>query len=216
MHWFVNVQNQVYGPYSESQMQAFTMEGRINADSLISNMPAQGFFAAASFDIFALWSGTGQIAVGATSYGQPAPTLELISEAEPKPNPQPITTPEQPVSQTSKVEQSQMQIQTQAQIQTQVGNKHVFLVMAEIRSDGMIEFLQKLQGFGAAQKLSENIWLVKSASSVEHLRNTLSQSLNRQDRLFILDAATNTPAWFNIGADLDSRIRDLWSEDDGL
>ena len=216
MHWFVNVQNQVYGPYSESQMQAFTMEGRITAHSLISNAPAQGFYAAIGYDAFALWSGTGQVAVGGHGYGQAAQDYEIVGAtqgaqigAQPS-TPEPIT-PEPTTPEPSVIPEAPTIAMTP---ETTHNDKHVFLIMAEIRSDGAMAFLQKLQGFGAAQKLSDNIWLVKSAHSVEQLRNSLSQCLNRQDRLFILDAATNTPAWFNIGADLDNRIRDLWSEDE--
>jgi len=42
------------------------------------------------------------------------------------------------------------------------------------------------------------------------LRNTLSQCLTRDDRLFLLDSFANKTAWFNIGADMDARIRELW------
>jgi len=86
--------------------------------------------------------------------------------------------------------------------------------MAEINSEGTMGFLQSLQKFGQAERLSNTIWLLRSQASVEQLRNALSQTLNSQDRLFIMDSSDSKPAWFNIGADLDHRIRDLWQDEE--
>jgi len=58
MHWYVNVQNQAYGPYSDEQMQAFVVEGRVSGTSLISNAPQSGFFAASEYEAYGLWAGT--------------------------------------------------------------------------------------------------------------------------------------------------------------
>jgi hypothetical protein len=202
MHWYVQIQNQAYGPYSESQMQGFVAEGRVNEQSLISNDPAQGFYAALGYDVFRLWAGTGQaVAAGGlvSPYQQPAPVY----------TPEPAQTYQenyQPIPETV------TDVYTPAPADNAATN--IFLVMAEIRSDGAMGFLKALQGFGTAQRIGDTVWLLKSPSGVEQLRNTLSQSLDRQDRLFILDSTANKTAWFNIGADLDGRIRELWSEDE--
>ena len=82
--------------------------------------------------------------------------------------------------------------------------------MAEIRSANGMDFLQALQSQGIAQRIGDSVWLLKSAISAEQLRNQLSQTLGPDDRLFILDSFANKTAWFNIGADMDARIRDLW------
>jgi len=190
MNWYVQIQNQTYGPYSEAQMQGFVSEGRVNEHSLISNTPADGFFAAVGYDVFSLWAGTGQVAVGGGSAYQYAPQTT-----------QTTTVPEavSPVS---------------APVNTPNAQSSVFMIMAEIRSEGAMAFLKALQGFGTAQRIGDTLWVLRSAHSVEQIRNTLSQSLNRQDRLFILDSSANKTAWFNIGADLDHRIRELWSEEE--
>ena len=202
MHWYVQIQNQAYGPYSEAQMQGFVAEGRVNEQSLISNDPAQGFYAALGYDVFRLWAGTGQ-AVAAGGLGS-----LLIS------SPRPFTR----LSQYKHTKKLPTYPETIADVYTPAPTENaatnIFLVMAEIRSDGAMGFLQALQGFGTAQRIGDTVWLLRSASGVEQLRNTLSQSLDRQDRLFILDSTANKTAWFNIGADLDGRIRELWSEDE--
>ena len=200
MHWYIQVQNQVYGPYDDGQMQGFVSEGRVNGNSMVANQPGDGFYAAQGYDVFGLWSGTGQaVAAGGgmagSYYEQAAPTQV-----------QPQT---QPQTQIPAAAAETIAPETQAGAQTSV-----FVIMAEIRSDGAMGFLKALQSFGQAQRIGDTVWLLKSAHSVQQLRNTLSQSLDRQDRLFILDSSANKTAWFNIGADLDGRIRELWNEDD--
>lgn len=91
-----------------------------------------------------------------------------------------------------------------------IAAKTVFIVMAEIRSGNGMGFLQALQSQGIAQRIGDSAWLLKSQVSVEQLRNTLSQTMTGDDRLFLLDSFANKTAWFNIGTNMDARIRDLW------
>jgi len=200
MSWFVQVQSQNYGPYTDEQMQAFVQEGRVNANSLITNDINNGFFNAAAFDVFKFWSGQQPLAVGGggpQTY-QPAPVH----------TPQPTPTTPLPLIAPQAVQSSQADLSL-------TGPSGVFLVMAEINSEGTMGFLQTLQKFGQAERLGKTIWLLRSPASVEQLRNALSQTLNGQDRLFIMDSSESKPAWFNIGADLDHRIRDLWQDEEG-
>ena len=204
MHWYVQIQNQAYGPYSEAQMQGFVAEGRVNEQSLISNDPAQGFYAALGYDAY-------------FAFGQARDRLLLLADwRAPYQQPAPVYTPKPiqtvPRNIPTYPRNGNADVYTPAPTENAVTN--IFLVMAEIRSDGAMGFLKALQGFGTAQRIGDTVWLLRSASGVEQLRNTLSQSLDRQDRLFILDSTANKTAWFNIGADLDGRIRELWSEDE--
>ncbi len=228
MHWYVKVHNQAYGPYSDAQMQAFVVEGRVNDTSLISNAPQSGFFPACEYEAYGLWSGTisPQIAVNA------APQYAPIQQASPQSTAQPVTKPvvqpaeppnaqTQPVYPTHKLSPYQSPYQApndqtpagQPSAPTPGTSSAIYLIMAEIRSNGEIAFLKALQGFGKAQRIGDAVWLVRSSHSGEQLRNTLSQTLNQQDRLFVMVSDRDTPAWFNIGADLDHRIRELWDED---
>ncbi|PHR55420.1 MAG: hypothetical protein COA43_15445 [Robiginitomaculum sp.] len=261
MQWYVQVQNQAYGPYSDAQMQSFVAEGRITEGSFISNAPEQGYFNAVAYDVFKIWSGTGQAismqsgmtamtgtnAVGETnitnsaadnvynyqqsSYQQTAPyqdtspNISHNASQNASQNTSPYSTPqsvqqETPLTLTTQIPEAVIpapNYTTPAQQSVQSAPKektNVYLIMAEIRSDGAMGFLKALQGFGTAQRIGDTVWLVRSSAGVEQLRNSLSQTLNRQDRLFILDSSANKTAWFNIGADLDSRIRELWSQDE--
>ena len=86
----------------------------------------------------------------------------------------------------------------------------VFLVMAEINSEQAMRFLHLIQRLGTAQRIGDTVWLLRAAMPIESLREQLSASLSRQDRLFILDSFNNKTAWHNIGADMDERIQRLW------
>ena len=86
----------------------------------------------------------------------------------------------------------------------------VFLVMAEINSNQAMHFLHLIQRLGTAQRIGDTVWLLRAAMPINSLKEQLSTSLTRQDRLFILDSFNNETAWHNIGADMDERIRKLW------
>jgi|GEM_PF-1063802 len=89
----------------------------------------------------------------------------------------------------------------------------VFLIMAEIRSDNGLAFLQNLQQSGVVQRIGDSVWILRGFTTAQMLRNSLSQSLTADDRLFILDSFANEPAWFNIGTEMDRQIRALWDLD---
>jgi len=179
--WYVQIEGQVYGPYTHALMTDYVNEGRIIEGSLITADPAQGFVEAQRYSQFNEWrmaqvQQPAQMAAGAELY-----TPQLTSAAQ-------VT-------------------QTQA-----ATHPTVFTIMAEIRSGQSMGFLQTLQSFGPAQRIGDTVWIVKSATNATALRNALSQQLTREDRLFIVDSFANETAWFNIGADMDSRIRDLWAD----
>lgn len=192
MQWFAQVSGQIYGPYDDAQMQSFVSEGRITAQSMISNTPGSGFFQAVGYDVFSLWSGTGQALQAGGGYAQPAYAQNPVQAQTP------VRSSVQPAAQTPQAQEPAL-----AQC----------VIMAEIRSESLVTFLQRLQTFGRAERIGDTVWILKTAHNVQALRNSLSQSLTRQDRLFIVDSANNKTAWFNIGADLDNRIRGLWGDD---
>jgi len=228
MHWYVNVENQSYGPYSDDQMRGFVSEGRITTSSLISNNSQTGFYGAAEYDDFNLWSseiqqdmlmpliaaGAGAVQATTTQYApiQPAQKQQVQQQRAQSYQVQQYEQP-QAIQATRQVQAASGQPETQPAVQD--AKSCVFLIMAEIRSRGKMAFLQALQNFGQAERVGDTVWLVRTAHSVEQIRNTLSQTLNQQDRLFILNSKAGKTAWFNIGTDLDHRIRELWDEGAG-
>ncbi len=179
-----------YGPFSHAQMQSFVAEGRVVAESLITLDQSRGYYQAGAFPAFSQWYAAAQ---------QPAM--------------QPV------IGQTQHMHVEQVQSAPMAVGQTYQPSytpepaQTVLVVMAEIRSHQGMPFLQALQSHGPAQRIGDTVWLLRSAISADDLRSSLSRTLSKQDRLFILDSFHNKTAWYNIGADMDARIRELWETD---
>lgn len=192
--WYVQVGGQSYGPYSMAQMIAFIGEGRVIAGSLISQDATQGFAMAAGFPAFA-----GQLA----PYASPQVLQQAHAQQQAQ---QGLETP-QPIEAFT----PQLQPQAVEAAPQPAAMQTVFLVMAEINSENGMRFLQSLQSFGPAQRIGDTVWLLRAAADIDNLRNSLANTLTRQDRVFIMDSFNNQTAWFNIGADMDSRIKDLWA-----
>ena len=203
--WYVQVSGQSYGPYSMAQMIAFIGEGRVIAGSLISQDATQGFAMAAGFPAFA-----GQLAPYASPQVlQQAHAQQQAQQGIETPQPaEPLTPQIQPQLQTHSQPLATPSVETTPQ---PAPAATVFLVMAEISSENGMRFLQSLQSFGPAQRIGDTVWLLRAAVDIDNLRNALANTLTRQDRVFIMDSFNNRTAWFNIGADMDSRIKDLWA-----
>jgi len=207
--WYVQVNGQAYGPYDAAQMQGFVTEGRVTAQSIISQTAAQGYAQAAQFPIFAGWSGQQAQAAQPAQQAQILRPMSNVGGGVLARQMQPVGYAPQAVAPNP----TPVHVQpTQANPQTvpQAAANTVFVVMAEIRSANGMQFLQTLQNEGTAQRIGDSVWLLQSGSTVEQLRNRLSQALTRDDRLFLLDSFKNETAWFNIGSDMDIRIRELW------
>lgn len=191
-HWYVQVSGQSYGPYSVDQMRGFISEGRVIASSLISQDAVQGFAMAAAFPTFAPLL---------------APKAAPLQPAAPS---QPQAQPHNQPLQLGRDAQINPQNTAAVQPSPEPKTVTVFLIMAEIRSDQAMPFLQALQAYGTAQRIGDTVWLLRSDVPLPALHGALSASLTRQDRLFILDSFANKTAWSNIGADMDVRIREMW------
>jgi len=204
--WYVQVGGQSYGPYSMAQMIAFIGEGRVIAGSLISQDATQGFAMAAGFPAFA-----GQLAPYASPQVlQQAHAQQQARLGETTPQPLNGLTPQPQAPQTAPMA-APVETSPVAQTSQPAAKPTVFLVMAEISSENGMRFLQALQSFGPAQRIGDTVWLLRAAADIDNLRNALANTLTRQDRVFIMDSFNNRTAWFNIGADMDSRIKELWA-----
>lgn len=193
--WYIQFDGQMYGPFPHAQMQDFVIEGRVIAESLITTDPARGFFQASAFPVFGQWLQERE----RQQFGQQQ-ALQLQNQVQSQAQAGALTL-------TEKIAVGQSH-QPQAH---QMASPRVFMVMAEIRSGNDMRFLRALQAHGVAQRIGDTVWLLRATCDVEDLCQVLSQSLSKQDRLFLLDSFNNKTAWFNIGADMDTRIRQLWS-----
>jgi len=85
-----------------------------------------------------------------------------------------------------------------------------FIIVADIRSETVQAFQAALSHFGDETSILEGVWLLRTASTAATLRNELSHLLDINDRLFVVDASQDKSAWFNLGDDVDQKIRNLW------
>jgi len=276
--WYVQINGQVYGPYSTVQMHGFVEEGRIISDSQISTSPDQVFRSASDYKAFnpalitpqlpqtlaqtleltqAITPSEMVLRPGATPQA-PKPAQQNFKPVEYNPHLdenarhyetvvfQPLTpSPQkqqaavnqlanQDRGQTSRVTPNSvvnndvdkidavkpvnLKPKPPAALHTQdteidshqAGKNIVLLVMAEFRSGHAMGFLKAIQNQGVAQRIGDTVWLLKTQTTVNELRNILSQTMQREDRLFIMDSFNNKTAWFNIGSDMDRRIREFW------
>lgn len=159
--WFIQVGGQAYGPFEDKTLWEYMLEGRVSAQSLISQTANSGYRPVSADPGLMNW---------------------LAQATE-----QPIEEPQPELSPT------------------------VFMIMAEIKSGGGMNFLQSLQTLGPTQRLGSTVWVLQARAEAETLRDILSQPLSADDRLFVLDSFANETAWFNLSPEMDAQIAQLWN-----
>lgn len=84
-------------------------------------------------------------------------------------------------------------------------------VHAEIHSGAWNGFMAALETMGRICELAPGFWLVRTRFGVGVMRNTLSQTLERGDKFIVVDATKDRFAWFNLGPEIDVRIKEVWN-----
>jgi len=163
--WFIQVEGQAYGPFDDKTLWEFMIEGRVSAQSLVSQNAVSGYRPVSADPGLMNW----------IAQATPQPRTEV--QAQPKPQLPPT----------------------------------VFMIMAEIKSGGGMNFLQSLQTLGPTQRLGSTVWVLQARAEAETLRDILSQPLGADDRLFVLDSFANQTAWFNLSPEMDAQIAKLWN-----
>jgi len=88
------------------------------------------------------------------------------------------------------------------------------LVVTEVKSGVGEAVASVLRRYGEAVDIVPGVWLVRARTTASALRNDLSHLLDREDKLFVVDASRDRSAWFNFASDADAKVRGLWSGDD--
>ena len=159
--WFIQVESQVYGPFDDKTLWGYMLEGRVGAQSLISQNANSGYRLLSSDPGLMNW----------------------VEQASRQTTHEPVAEPA----------------------------ASVFMIMAEIKSGGGMNFLQTLQSLGATQRLGSTVWILQARAKAETLRDILCQPLGVDDRLFVLDSFANETSWFNLSPEMDEQIAQLWN-----
>jgi hypothetical protein len=84
-------------------------------------------------------------------------------------------------------------------------------IHVEIVSGAWNAFMAALESMGVVADLAPGLFLVRTRFGAGVVRNTLSQTLERGDRFVVIDATRDRLAWFNLGPEIDVKIRDVWN-----
>ncbi|HUO93526.1 MAG TPA: GYF domain-containing protein [Rhizomicrobium sp.] len=87
------------------------------------------------------------------------------------------------------------------------------VIVADVKSHDAKCLEEEIYRLGQACSLLPQMWLLKTEKSVNTVRNRLVQQLGRLDVLFVVDATNNKAAWFNFGAEVETRIRRVWNDE---
>jgi hypothetical protein len=85
------------------------------------------------------------------------------------------------------------------------------LVWADIVSGASRRFEHELHKLGAVAEVTPGLYIVRTPRTAGAMRNTLSQTLDRGDKVLVVDASRDRLAWFNLGPETDVRIREVWN-----
>jgi len=189
--WVLQVGGRIYGPYTGHALKEYAREGRVVSQSVVAR--------------------TGQ-AAGEEQW-MPAvqdPVLAgLFPEAEA------AAAELQPVRHDlvdGVVDKAFGSRKDQTDRRTQPSSFNIVVITdVKSRSSGPLE--NAIMSLGPAYKISANAWVVHTPSGAPEVVNTLTQHLGGSDRLFVVDATRNRTAWFNMGPETDSKIRQVWKQD---
>jgi hypothetical protein len=85
-----------------------------------------------------------------------------------------------------------------------------FIIIADLRSRGSAPFEGAIARMGEAYRLNQLVWLVHTERTAAAIRNELVQHVGQSDNLMIVDTTRGKSAWFNLGPEVDSKIRRVW------
>jgi hypothetical protein len=219
----ISIGGKIYGPYAAQQMRSYIAEGRVTASSLISR--EGGAWTPASDDpfcaqIFGQRTGrsentvppapaapTGGIAqrTAASSSAREAflKELEGVRGIKPVEAPAPRQVgpprPDQPAAAPL--------FPTERDAQTEPSN---FIIVFDVRSRGHGKLEEHIMSLGRAVRVMQGMWLLNAAMTSGAIRNQLMKHFGSNDTFVIVDATRDKLAWFNLGPEIDSQIRQVW------
>ncbi len=200
--WVLEVDGRIYGPYTGHALREYAREGRVAVHSTVARtgQPAGE----------EEWMPAGDDPVLATLFDDMAG-----HQNDPRPHAQPHSRnehnpcPGSPASNVAPDGRSYGPSKNQVERRKRPGSFNIIIITdVKSRSSGPLE--TAIMSLGPAYKISANAWVVHSPSGAPEVVNTLTQHLGSADRIFVVDATRNRTAWFNMGPETDSKIRQVW------
>lgn len=213
----LTVAGQVYGPYSSQQVWLYVAEGRITASSLISRdggtwMPASDDPHCAA----ALAAKAAGTPMGAQAAAQDAPKAApnsardaFLKELEG------VRSQKVPPFATKPADESRKPAPAPMRLEGGTDEEHVkenanFVLIFDVKSRGHGKLEEDIMSLGKATKVLSGIWVLNGPYTSAAVRNHLIGHFGKLDSFFIIDATRDKLAWFNLGPETDSLIRQVW------
>ncbi len=222
----LSINGRVYGPYTAQQMKIYVGEGRVTPTSLISR--DNGAWTAASDDPFLASYFSPKVEA-------PAPVPEPVAAPAPRPGARAAAAPSSSLSareaflkelegirslkrpafagpgQASATPPERRRAprneEPEGREEPEAGN---FVLIFDVKSRGHGKLEEDIMNMGRAVKILPGIWLLHGPYTAGSIRNQLLHHFGTLDSFFIIDASRDKLAWFNLGPEVDSQIRQVW------
>lgn len=86
------------------------------------------------------------------------------------------------------------------------------VIFIDLQTTSPNDLQQRFRALGRAVHLFGSVFILRTALSAAQLRQSISQILGSRDCFFLVDATNERLAWFNLGPEVDSHIRMVWSQ----
>ncbi len=85
-----------------------------------------------------------------------------------------------------------------------------FIIVADVRSRGAAALESAVSRMGTTCRINPLVTLLHTDRTAGSIRNDLIQLLGTSDNLLVIDANHGKLAWFNLGPEIDAKLRALW------
>jgi hypothetical protein len=224
----LSVNGKVYGPYTAQQMKTYAAEGRVTPASLVSR--DNGAWIAASDD--PLLAGVFSTKNDAAS---PAPPVVPGTSPSPRPVARDSVTPSSslsareaflkelegvrslkspaftgPAESAAGPAERRRTVRVEEPQERDEPENSNFVLIFDVKSRGHGKLEEDIMNMGRSVKILPGIWLLHGPYTAGNIRNQLLHHFGTLDSFFIIDASRDKLAWFNLGPEVDSQIRQVW------
>ena len=181
--WTISVGGRPYGPYTLEQLKSFQAQGRLAPYSMVARDQEKFHPASAVAELASLFGDAAQ------KEAQPAAERPPESQSGPQSGPHRF-----------------------GQATTQRGRNR-YIVMSDLKSGSIAGLDEEVHKFGSAFSFTEQTWILISEVSLNTLRTELIQKIGKLDALIVVDVTNDKAAWFNLGPEAETRMRQLWQRE---
>jgi hypothetical protein len=222
----LSINGKVYGPYTAQQMRTYVAEGRVTPASLVSR--DNGAWIAAADDAVLA-------AVFSAKDDTPGPIAAPVAEPIARPVARATITPSSslsareaflkelegvrslkapvfagPAAQAAVPGERRRAARTEEPEEREEPENSNFVLIFDVKSRGHGKLEEDIMNMGRSVKILPGIWLLNGPYTAGNIRNQLLHHFGTLDSFFIIDASRDKLAWFNLGPEVDSTIRQVW------